>query len=87
MEHTANNTKKNGLISLLLKVFAMFEIRLSYTEGNLDIVYLKCIKCKRETYLDSETSFYWVFDEVITKFVSNKIIHHVGMSWIISSNK
>ena len=65
----------------------MFEIRLSYKEENLYIVSLKCISCKRETGLDSETSFSWVFDEVITKFVLNEILHHVGMSWIISSNK
>ena len=65
----------------------MFVIRLSYKEGILDIVSLKCINCKRETGLDSETSFYWLFDEVITKFVLNEMLHHVGMSWIIISNK
>ena len=44
---------KKGLISSLLKVFAMFEIRLSYKEEILDIVSLNCINCKRETGLDS----------------------------------
>ena len=48
---------------------------------------LKCINCKRETGLNSKTSFSWLFDEVITKFVLNLILHHVGMSWIISSNQ
>ena len=65
----------------------MFEIHLSYKEEMLDFVYLKCINYKRETGLYSETSFSWVFDEVITKFVLNEILHHVGMSWIISPNK
>ena len=65
----------------------MFEIRLSYEDEKLYVVYLKCIDCKREPGLNSETSFSWVFDEVITKFVLNEILHHVGMSWIISSNK
>ena len=69
--------KNNGLISSLLKVFAMFEIRLSYKEGILYVVSLKCINCKRETCLDSETNS-WVFEEVITKFVLNEILHHVG---------
>ena len=87
MEHTANNMENNGLISSLLKVFAMFETRLSYKEGISDIVSLKCINFKIETGLDSKTSFFWLFDEVITKFVLNAILHHVGMSWIISSNK
>ena len=64
----------------------MFEIRLSYKEGILDIVSLKCINFKRETGLDSKTNS-WVFDEVITIFVLNAILHHVRMSWIISPNK
>ena len=87
MEHTANNMEEKGLISSLLKVFAMFEIRLSHEDEKLDIVSFKCINCKRETGLDSETSFSWVFDEVIPKFVLNEILHHVVMSWIISSYK
>ena len=86
MENMENNNNKKGLISSLLKVFAMFEIRLSYEDKKIDIVSLKCINSKRETGLDSETIFYWVFDEVITKFVLNAILHHVGLSWIISSN-
>ena len=28
-----------------------------------------------------------LFDEMITKFVLNAILHNVSMSWIISSNK
>ena len=88
MEHTANNMKNNNeLISSLLKVFAMSEIHLSYEEEKLGIESLKCINCKRETGLDSEASFSWVFDEVITKFVLNAILYHVGMSLIIRSNK
>ena len=65
----------------------MFEIRLSYKEVILDIVSLKCINCKIETCLDSETSVSWVSDVVITKFVLNEIFYHVGMSWIIICNK
>ena len=65
MEHTANNIKNDWLISSLLKVFAMFEIRLSYEDKKFDVVYLKCINCKRETGLDPENSFSWVFDEVL----------------------
>ena len=65
----------------------MFEIRLMYKEGILDVVYLKCINCKRETGLDSKTNFNWVYDEIVTKFVLNAMLHHVGMSWIISSNQ
>ena len=65
----------------------MFEIRLSYGEKYLDTLSLKCINCKRETGLDSKTNFTWVYDEIITKFVLNAMLYHVGMSWIIRSNK
>ena len=47
----------------------MFEMRLSYGDEDLDTVSLKCIHCKRETGLDPKTSFTWVYDEIITKFV------------------
>ena len=75
------------LISSLLKMFSMFEIRLSYWEKYLDTLSLKCIHCKRETGLDPETNFTWVYDKIITKFVLNAMLDHVGMSWIISSNQ
>ena len=85
MEHTTNIMEKNnGLISSLLKVFAMFELHLNYDEEKLDVNYIRCINCKRVTdlYLKNTT-----FDEIITKFVLNEILHHVSILWIISSNK
>ena len=78
--------KNNGLISSLLKLFAVFELCLSYKEGIVDVVYLRCINCKRETGLDFKINSF-VFDEIITKFVLNAMLYHVGMSWMISSNK
>ena len=45
---------------------------------------LMCINCKRDTGLFLKNNS---FDEMITKFLLNAILHHVGMSWIISSNK
>ena len=88
MEHTANKIQgNNGLISSLLNMFAMFEIRLSYGEKELDVLYIKCINYKTERGLDSETSFTWVYDEIVTKVLLNAILHRVGMSWIIISNR
>ena len=88
MEHTANKMQENkGLISSLLKMFAMFKIRLSFGDKDLDALSIKCINCKRETGLYSETSFTWVYDEIVSKFVLNAMLHHVGMSWTISSNR
>ena len=60
---------------------------MSCGDDDLEIFSLKCINCKKETGLNTETGFNWVYDEVITKFVLNEMLHHVGMSWIISSNK
>ena len=63
MEHTGNITQDyKHLISSLLKMFLMFEIGLSYGEKYLDTFSLKCINCKRETGLDPETTFTWVYD-------------------------
>ena len=88
MEHTENEIQEDkGLISLLLKMFSMFEIRLSFGDDDLDALAIKCINCKRETDLNSETSFTWVYDEIVTKFVLNAMLHNFGMSWIISSNR
>ena len=81
MEHTGNIMQDDThLILLLIKMFLMFKIRLSYGEKDLDTLSLKFINCKRETGLNSETKFTWVNDKIITKFVSNAILHHVGMS-------
>ena len=88
MEDTANKMQEDkGLISSLLRMFPMFEIHLSFGDEYLDALYIKCINCKRETALDPETSFNWVYDEIVTKFVLNEMLNHVGMSWIISSNR
>ena len=88
MEHNAETMQDDKrLISSLLKMFLVFEIRLSYGDKDFDTVSLKCINCKIETGLDPETSFNQVYDEIMNKFVLNAMLHHFGMSWIISSNQ
>ena len=62
----------------------MFELRLNYDEEKLDAISIRCINCKKEKGLYVKNT---TFDEMITKFVLNEILHHVGMSWIIRSNK
>ena len=64
----------NGLISSLLKVVAMIELRLSREEVIVDAVSLKCINFKRKTGLDLKINSL-VFDEIITKFVLNAILY------------
>ena len=62
----------------------MFALRLSYDEEKLDVTSIGCIDCKIETGLFLKNT---TFDEMITKFMLNAISHHVGILWIISSNK
>ena len=88
MEYTENDMQDDThLTSSLLKMFSLFEIRLSCGDINLDTVSLKCINCKKETGLKSKTGFKDFYYEVITQFVLNAMLHHVVMSWIISSKK
>ena len=52
-------------------MFSMFEIHLRFGDKYLDALYIEYINCKIETGLNSETSFTWVYDEIVTKFVLN----------------
>ena len=77
MENIAKNRKTNkGIISSLLKVFFMFELRLIGDKEKSDDIPIRCINCKIETGLFLQTS---IFEETITKFVLNKILYHVVM--------
>ena len=66
-------------------MFSVFEIRLSVGDVNLDEVSLKCINCKRTTGLKKKSGFVEFNDKIITPFLMNSMLHHVGMSWMISS--
>ena len=58
MEYTGNIMQDDThLTSSLLKMFSMFEIRLSYGDDDLDTVSLKCINCQKEIGLNAETGF------------------------------
>ena len=77
MEHTANILNPNkGIIPSLLKVFAMFQLRIIDDTYEVEAIDIRCINCKKETglYLRNST-----FEEMITKFLLNAILHHVGM--------
>ena len=85
MEHTENILKPNkGLIPLLLKVLPVFQLILIYDKDEVEAIAIRCIDCKTETVLYSINS---ILEEMITKSVLNTILYHVGVSWIICSNK
>ena len=55
MEHTENIMKINkGIITALLKEFAMFELRLIGDKEILDVIAIRCIHTKKETGLYSQ---------------------------------
>ena len=87
MEYNGNEMISDiPLTTSLLKMFSMFRLKMTVRDVTVDEVSLMCINCKRETYLQpkSEKEFY---DKIITPFMMNSILHHVGMSWMISSKK
>ena len=56
MEHTASNIETDtSLLQYLLKVFAMFQMRLLYHEHNgyvLEAISIQCSNCHRNTGLN-----------------------------------
>ena len=50
----------------------------------MDPIFIKCSNCDRSTGLPLKVK---TIKEMITKFVTNTKLHHVGLSWIISSSK
>ena len=87
MEYTGNDIKKDTLLtSSLLKMFSMFEISLSVGDVNVDEVPLMCINCKISTGLKPKSGKEF-YDKMINPFVVNSMLHHVDMSWMISSKE
>ena len=94
MEFTADsiNNDKNILPSLL-KFFTMFKIKcwwnkkekddLKQTVEKFAIIYSHCGK---ETMIDVDL-LENDYQEIITTFVLNKMLHHVGMLWIIEKHQ
>ena len=57
MGHTSNIINPNkGIITSLLKVFSMFELRSIGDKDKLGAVAIRCIDCKKETGLYLVTS-------------------------------
>ena len=87
MEYTGNDMNSDiPLTKSLLKMFSMFEISLTVGDVNVDEVSLMCINCKRSTGLEPKSGKEF-YDKMITPFVMNSMLHHVGVSWMISSKK
>ena len=64
----------------------MFEISMTVGDVHVDEVSLMCINCKISTGLKPKSGKEF-YDKMITPLVMNSMLHHVGMSWMISSKK
>ena len=67
-------------------MFPMFSVIFKVVEGTVNEVTLKCMNCKREKYIQHKSDKEFI-DKMITPFMMNSMLHHVVMSWIISSKK
>ena len=69
----------------------MFQLRFWYYKEKVEdnfvkTVAIRCINFAKETNLSTKT-LNTNYNEIITQFVLNEILHHVVMSWIIETNK
>ena len=88
MYHTVDKIDTHiTLLPLLLKIFAMFQMRLWYYKENLEenvveTIAVSCSNCGETTglYVKNTNTNY---NNMITKFLFNIVLHHVGMPWII----
>ena len=69
----------------------MFSIRCWYNkvhddQNKVENIAIRCSHCGKETmiYMDNINAKY---QYIITSFVLNTVLHHVGMSWIIERNE
>ena len=92
MDYTADNIENEiTLLPLLLKMFSMFQIRFWYDkehddQNNVENIAIIFINCGKETGL-SMKNMNTNYKYIITSFVLNTVLHHVGMSWIIKKNQ
>ena len=89
MKHNENTLEPSkSLIPSLLKVFAMFQLLTFYNknieeENDVEAIASKCRKFNKDTGLHLKDT---TIEEMVTKFVLNALLHHVGMLWKIFSN-
>ena len=76
----------------LLKLFSMFKIKCWYSPGGAEknhtaeIIAIRCSNCIKETMIDMD-KLNTIYQDKITTFVSNKMLHNVGMLWIIVTHE
>ena len=70
----------------------MFKIKCWYDPGGDKIqnkgvkIDINCSTCGKETMIDVD-NLDTTYQDIITTFVLNKVLHHVGMLWIIETHE
>ena len=93
MDFTADRIEndKNLLLSFL-KLFSMFKIKccwnlredeIKFTGVKIDI---RCSNCRKEIMMDVDI-MNTTYQDIITTFVLNTMLDHVGMLWIIETHE
>ena len=92
MEYTVYNIDTEiTLLPLLLKISSMSKMRFWYDTETVEEKYLETIaisysNCGKETGF-SMKNMNANYKDIITNFLLNTMSNHVGMSWIIETNK
>ena len=47
---------------------------------------IRCIHCGKETMISMD-NMNTTYKDIITSFVLNTVLHHIGMFWIINTNQ
>ena len=91
MEYNADNIENEiTLLPSLVKMFSMFQMRFWYDnkhddQNDMKIISIRCSNRRKEKGL-SMNNMNTNYKYIITSFVLNKVLHHVGMSWIIETH-
>ena len=69
----------------------MFQVFRGYNKGHddqnkVENIATRCGNCGKETGLSMD-NMNTIYKNIITSFVLNKLLQHIGMSWIIKTNK
>ena len=93
VDFTADKIENDGnILPSLLKLFSMFNIKYwwntrgDYLKQTVENFATRCSNCGKEKIIDVDF-LDTTYQDIITTFVLNTMLHHVGMIWIIENNK
>ena len=92
MEYTVYKIENQiALLPSLLKTISMLQMRFWYDnepgdKNDVTMISIRYIYCGKETS-SSINNMNTNYKDIITLFVFNTLLHHVGMSWIIEANE